>query len=138
MTSPEPIPSATSALITRTVCPGCGGPGPFKLYAEANVDPGKLDGLAFASRKDPELMHHRLVVCPRCDLLLANPIPSPDAVGQAYHDAAFDSADEARCASRTYANLVERVRSALPDTDGVLDIGTGEGSFLEELARRGR
>jgi SAM-dependent methyltransferase len=135
--TPEPPESATFAQITREVCPGCGGPGPFTLWAEAKVDPAKLNDLAFASRKAPELMHHRLVTCPRCDLLLANPIPSPDAVGQAYHDAAFDSADEARCASRTYAGLVERVRASLPDSDGVLDIGTGEGSFLAELARRG-
>ncbi len=137
MANDDPTESAVAAQVTRETCPGCGGRGPFTLFAEAKVDAARLDDLAFASRKAPELMHHRLVTCPACDLLLANPIPSPDAVGEAYHEAAFDSADEARCASRTYARLVERIRASLPDSDGVLDIGTGEGSFLEELAGRG-
>jgi SAM-dependent methyltransferase len=82
-------------------------------------------------------MHHRLVTCPACDLLFANPIPAVDAVEEAYAEASFDSADEARYASRTYASLIERIRRSLPDSHGVLDIGTGEGSFLEELGDRG-
>jgi SAM-dependent methyltransferase len=82
-------------------------------------------------------MHLRLVTCPGCDLLFANPIPKQQAVEQAYHDASFDSAEEAGHASRTYGRLIDTIRQDLPGSDGVLDIGTGEGSFLEELGSRG-
>src|SRR5258705_5716234 len=101
MTDADRADSATSAQIERATCPVCGGRGPFDLFADAQVDENRLNNLAFASRKAPELMHHRLVTCPTCDLLFANPIPSPEAVGEAYHLADFDSAEEARAASRT-------------------------------------
>ncbi len=137
MANVDPEHSAVAGHIARSACPGCGSDGPFSLHSEAKVDPKRLSELTFASRKAPELMHHRLVTCPACELLFANPIPSTDAVEHAYAEASFDSADEARYASRTYALLVDRLRRSLPDSDGVLDIGTGEGSFLEELEGRG-
>jgi SAM-dependent methyltransferase len=129
--------SATSAELERTACPGCDGKGPYSLYAEAKIDPRLVGELAFASRKSPELMHHRLVQCPDCDLLFANPIPQTTAVEQAYAEASFDSAEEAGFASRAYARLIDGIRKDLPDSAGVLDIGTGEGSFLDELTARG-
>ena len=55
--------------------PGCAATGPFPLVAEAVIDQERLGSLAFASRKAPELMHHRLVICTACDLLFADPAP---------------------------------------------------------------
>ena len=136
MTAEDHHNSATSAQIVKRLYRAAGAAGPFRLFAEAKVDPTALGDLAFASRKAPELMHHRLVTCPACDLLFANPIPATDAVEEAYAEASFDSADEARYASRTYVWLVDRIRRSLPDAEGVLDIGTGEGSFLEERRPR--
>ena len=92
-----------------------------------------LDEHAFASRKRPEHMRLRLVDCPVCDLVYASPVPSPDALAQAYEAAAFDSAEEARYAARTYAQELEDLIATLPDRRGALDIGTGEGAFLAEL-----
>ena len=42
---------------------------------EEALDPEALDELAFASRKPPEYMHLRLLECPVCDLLYADPAP---------------------------------------------------------------
>jgi SAM-dependent methyltransferase len=78
-------------------------------------------------------MRLRLVRCPVCDLVYASPVPGPDALADAYEDAAFDSAEEARYAAATYAEALQRLLPRLPDRDGALDIGTGEGAFLSEL-----
>lgn len=118
-------------------CPVCGSDDASNLFAEANFDTGKLDKYAFASRKMPEYMHHRLISCPDCDLLYANPVPTIDSLSQAYNEAAFDSAEEARFASRTYGNFLPDIVSKLPDQAGALDIGTGDGVFLEQLLSRG-
>jgi SAM-dependent methyltransferase len=107
------------------------------VFREANIDARQLDAFAFASRKIPEYMHHRLVACPSCDLLYVSPMPSLPEMETAYHEAAFDSGEEAGCASRTYAALLRRIIPSLPDRVGALDIGTGEGSFLEELLAAG-
>jgi len=118
-------------------CPLCGSTDESRVLAESNIDPAKLDAFAFASRKLPEYMHHRLVECPRCDLLYATPLPSEDQLHVAYHQAAYDSQAEAACAARTYAALVDTLAPRLPDRAGALDIGTGDGAFLAELLDRG-
>jgi SAM-dependent methyltransferase len=78
-----------------------------------------------------------LIACPVCDLLYASPAPSLEALARAYHDAGFDSGDEARYASRTYAGYLPAIIRQLPDKDGAIDIGTGDGAFLRELLAAG-
>src|SRR5262249_12036858 len=55
----------------------------------------------------------------------------------AYHEAAFDSQEEARHAATTYARFLPVIRARLKSFDGALDIGTGEGAFLRELLAAG-
>lgn len=107
------------------------------MFAEANIDHEKLDAFAFASRKVPEYMHHRLVECPTCDVLYANPVPAADDLAQAYHEAAYDSQEEARFAARAYATFLPAIKAHLPDLTGALDIGAGDGAFLQELLGEG-
>ncbi|MDB5213311.1 MAG: SAM-dependent methyltransferase [Myxococcaceae bacterium] len=118
-------------------CPLCGSTDESRVFAKADFDLSKLDAFAFASRKIPEYMHYRLVECPTCDVLYASPIPTADSLSQAYHDAAFDSQDEARYAARAYGSFLASIRPRLPDTRGALDIGAGDGAFLEELLDAG-
>ena len=118
-------------------CPVCGSDSDYRVYAEAQFDPDKLDAFAFASRKLPEYMHYRLNECQRCDSLYANPLPTEDALQRAYVDAAFDSGEEARFASLAYAEFLPRILRRIGDPRGALDIGTGDGAFLEQLERHG-
>ncbi len=59
--------------------------------------------------------------------------PSPDALVQAYAEAAFNASSESAYAAETYSNYLKRYVADLPDRDGALDIGTGDGAFLEQL-----
>jgi SAM-dependent methyltransferase len=124
------------ALVARP-CPICGSTAETQVFAESTLDPGQLDAFAFASRKLPEYMHHRLIVCPTCDLLYASPVPTASDLMQLYGTAAFDSSEEARLAARTYARFLPLIAARLPDCEGVLDVGAGDGAFLEELIGRG-
>jgi SAM-dependent methyltransferase len=119
--------------LAERACPVCGSTDDRDIFAEQQLDEAALDQFAFASRKRPEHMRLRLVRCPTCDLVYASPVPDPDALANAYEAAAFDSAEEARFAAATYRQALERLLPQLPDRDGALDIGTGEGAFLSEL-----
>ena len=132
--APEP-PAFTFELSARA-CPGCGG-NHSEPFASANVDPEALGAFAFASRKLPEYMHYALVVCKSCDLLYANPAPSQRSLEAAYRDAAFDASDESRYAALTYGKYLPQLVERLPDKGGALDIGTGDGAFLEQLLAHG-
>lgn len=118
-------------------CPVCGSADESRVFAAPNYDLAQLGRHAFASRKLPEYMHYRLVQCPTCDLVYASPVPSAEGLAQAYDEAAFDSGDEARCAARTYGRLLGPILRRLPDRATAIDVGTGDGAFLEELAAAG-
>ena len=123
--------------LTSRNCPVCDSSDRSVLFSEANFDLSRLDDFAFASRKLPEYMHWRLLECRRCDLLYASPAPAPQSLGTAYYDAAFDSGVEARYAAVTYGRFLARVKRRLVSLDGALDIGTGDGAFLEQLLDAG-
>ena len=117
-------------------CPLCGSRAEAHVLA-ARFDASRLGALSFASRKPPELMHWRLVTCASCGLVYANPAPPADVLVRAYRDAAFDAAGESRFAARTYEEVVARLLPSLPDRAGALDIGAGDGAFLERLLELG-
>ena len=123
--------------LTNRHCPICGSSEQPVLFANANVDLSKLDDFAFASRKLPEYMHWRLLECRRCDLIFASPAPAPQSLGVAYDDAAFDSGVEARYAAVTYGRFLSRIAQKLVVLEGALDIGTGDGAFLQQLLDAG-
>lgn len=115
----------------------CGSTDDSRIFAAARFDTASLGRFAFASRKRPEHMRLRLVCCPRCDLVYASPVPSAEVLARAYEGAAFDSAAESQFAARTYGDALEPLWATLPDLDGALDIGTGDGAFLGKLLDAG-
>jgi SAM-dependent methyltransferase len=117
-------------------CPLC-GPSPSRVRYEARFDAGILDDFAFASRKFPEYMHYRLIECLHCDLLYASPVFPPAEIDAAYQKASFDSSEEAAFAARTYGKLLPSLFENSADLEGALDIGTGDGAFLEVLLQKG-
>ncbi|MDQ3879722.1 MAG: class I SAM-dependent methyltransferase [Chloroflexota bacterium] len=123
--------------LSPRACPLCGSTDDSDVFAVERLHTPSLGRSAFASRKRPEHMRLRLVRCPQCDLVYATPVPAPEALARAYEAAAFDSAIEARFAARTYAEALGPLLGTLPDRDGALDIGTGDGAFLAELLDAG-
>jgi SAM-dependent methyltransferase len=117
-------------------CPLCGSREEAHVV-EAAFDPARLGTLSFASRKPPELMHWRLVTCATCGLEYANPVPAPDVLLREYREAGFDAAAESTFAAETYARVVARLLPTLPGRSGALDIGAGDGAFLERLLELG-
>jgi 2-polyprenyl-3-methyl-5-hydroxy-6-metoxy-1,4-benzoquinol methylase len=122
-------------LIPRT-CPLCGGDD-ARVLMEATLDERKLTTSAFASRKLPEYMHSRMVECNSCGMLYANPVLRPEILAGAYKDASFESGAESWLAAVTYRTLLEPHLTALPSRRSALDIGAGDGAFVEELLALG-
>ena len=118
-------------------CPVCKSTSESTVFAKADFDLERLDEFAFASRKIPEYMHYRLLSCPVCDLLYATPIPKTEILTKGYQDAAFDSSEESHYASRTYSSFLQGIMKKLPDLEGAIDIGAGDGAFLEQLLANG-
>lgn len=134
---PSALKQQDRSIWTDRDCPICGTKLRSTLFAEANVRPEELDNFAFASRKLPEYMHGRLLECGNCDLLYSSPALDPAVLADCYRDAAFDSGLESEFAARTYARLLLPLAPSLPKPLSVLDIGCGDGTFLNQLRLEG-
>ena len=66
---------------------------------------------------------------------LREPDPPVESLDDAYHDAAYDSTLEASYAAATYRTLLDRI--VLRDLRSAVDIGAGDGAFLEQLLHAG-
>ena len=108
-----------------------------KILVEQHINLEALGEYAFSSRKVPEFMHYRMIVCSNCDLAYANPVPKMGWIREKYIGAAFDASEESQYAARVYALLLQRILPALPDRIRALDIGTGDGAFLLKLLDAG-
>ena len=107
---------------------------PLLLKHKSNYQ-GKKDSFAFSSRKIPDYMHFDLYECPFCKVLIAQKVYEQTELNRQYKEADFDSSSEAQFASKTY---IKYLSETLPDfiPQKVLDIGTGEGSFLLEVLKK--
>ena len=108
-----------------------------RLVVAENIDPNKISGLSFASRKEPEFMCHRLVECPECGLIYADQPPDEVVLANSYHMADYDSSEEANDAAHSYIEAIAPTLRLLKHRDRTLEIGTGTGVFLECLAKEG-
>jgi len=118
-------------------CPVCGTPsGEARTFLDETIDPSRLNRFSFASRKEPEFFNYRMVQCASCDLVYVDTPPSQHALHQAYHQADYDSSEEANDAAAAYMRELRPVIARL-DRGAALEIGTGTGVLLEGLASAG-
>jgi SAM-dependent methyltransferase len=119
-------------------CPVCGrGAGDAALFLEASLDPGRLTGASFASRKVPEFMSYRLLRCRDCATVYAAAAPNAGVLAGAYATAEYDSSEEASLAADTYAAALAPTIAALPQGGRMLEIGTGTGALLGRMLASG-
>lgn len=115
----------------------CGSGDDSKVIAEQNLALDRLGPLSFSSRKPPEYLHYRLIRCPDCDLVYANPAPPIEELEVAYRHAGYESGSEARWAAATYARILPEVLARVPSRCAALDVGAGDGAFLRHLVDAG-
>jgi SAM-dependent methyltransferase len=118
-------------------CPVCGNTNDAHELYPQHLDPARIDGMSYASRKEPEYMSLRMVVCPECELLYAPQIPSADFLTRAYADTGYDSDSEARQAAASYAQALAGRMDLLPDRTAALEVGAGNGALLFHLRALG-
>jgi SAM-dependent methyltransferase len=125
------------ADLRSRLCPVCFAPPTnAEEYLAESIDVSRMTASSFASRKEPEYMSYRLVRCRTCQTVYAAEAPPAELLVTAYREADYDSAEEARLAAATYRRALQsefaRVRRGT-----LLEIGTGTGAFLQEVAGDG-
>ncbi|MFH0805608.1 MAG: class I SAM-dependent methyltransferase [Patescibacteria group bacterium] len=118
----------------ETHCPICGINIDYKVIYRENLP---LSETVFSTRKAPDNYHYRIVKCNRCGLLYSNPILENDQINKLYEESKFDYGAELENLKKTYGNYLKKIENLVPSKENLLDIGCGNGFFLEKALEMG-
>jgi len=117
----------------HTYCPLDGTDDADVEVYPANWDLTRLDPSVFSARRMPDRIHYRMVRNRRTGCLRADPVLDERTVLGLYRASDATGGGVSGLAADTYARLLVRVLSHLPDRRGVLEVGCGDGAFLERV-----
>ncbi len=124
-------------LLCATRCAICEREGNAVELYPANFDLESLNPSVFSARRLPDRIHYRLVKCRVCGLVRSDPIASLGLLQQLYAQSSFTYSDELADLRFTYGRYLERLDRYGARKDALLEIGCGNGFFLEEALRQG-
>ena len=130
------VVNATPAL-QATRCAICGTEGNATELFPSTLTPQAFDARTFSARRLPDRVHYRMVRCNKCGLVRSDPAADPAAVAGLYARSTFDYATEVPNLTRTYGRYLGKLDKHGAQRDGLVEVGCGNGFFLEEALRRG-
>jgi SAM-dependent methyltransferase len=120
-----------------TQCPICGPDAESDEVFPSTVVAGSFDTERFSARRLPDRVHYRMVRCRRCGLIRSDPAADFESIAELYARSGFDYQAEVANLRRTYGRYLARLDRHGAKRDGLLEVGCGNGFFLEEAVRRG-
>jgi len=127
---------ASSPGYLRTQCAICGD-GQDQILYPANFDARDLTPGIFSARRMPDRTHFRIVRCERCGLVRSDPVADPTTLAQLYAASTFDYGQEVVNLRHTYGRYLSLAKDVRPDAHDLLEVGCGNGFFLEEALAQG-
>jgi len=107
-----------------------------ELYA-ANFELAAFSPGVFSARRLPDQIHYRLVRCNTCGLVRSDPIANRALLERLYAQASFDYGQEVENLKATYRRYLDRLQDYGDVGGALLEIGCGNGFFLEEALKCG-
>jgi SAM-dependent methyltransferase len=123
--------------VRETLCPICSTEGTDREVYASNFRADDLTPETFSARRLPDRLHYRMVRCLRCGLLRSNPILPVEDLARLYARSHFTYGEEAAFTRRTYGRYLRRARRWAPGGRALLEIGCGDGFFLDEALAQG-
>jgi len=120
-----------------TRCAICQTTGQATELYPANFRFEDLTPAAFSARRSPDRLHYRLVRCQQCGLVRSDPIAPPELLERLYQASEFTYQAEVADLRHTYGRQLERISRFGARKGALLEIGCGNGFFLEEALAQG-
>jgi SAM-dependent methyltransferase len=103
----------------------------------ATLDASAFTPTVFSARRLPDRIHYRIVRCRGCGLVRSDPVVDQTLIRELYARSTFDYADEVGGLRITYGRSLARLARHGAGKDALLEIGGGNGFFLEEAVKQG-
>lgn len=108
----------------------------IELY-KARLKSSNITAATFSARRSPDKLHYRFVVCQECGLIFSDPILNKNKIIQLYKNSDFNYLVESTFVKKTYVFYLSKFLPKNRNKLRLLDIGCGNGFFLEEVEKLG-
>jgi len=123
--------------LVSTRCAICQTLGNTSELYPANFDIHSINPEIFSARRLPDRLHYRLVRCNQCGLVRSDPVAPPHVLAGLYKQSAFTYTREVENIKQTYGRYLTRLTKYGVQKNELLEIGCGNGFFLEEALAQG-
>ena len=120
-----------------TRCAICHTEGNAAEIYPSNFDFSDFNPEMFSARRLPDRIHYRMVKCNACGLVRSDPVADDATLCNLYRQSAFDYSAEVTNLRRTYGRYLDKLEAFGVRKVSLLEIGCGNGFFLEEAQTRG-
>lgn len=120
-----------------TSCPICKTSGNAQEIFAANFSVDAFNPEIFSARRLPDRIHYRMVRCLGCGLVRSDPVADAAAIAALYRQSSFDYGEEVANLQATYGRYLARLSQFGVKKSSLLEIGCGNGFFLEQAIDQG-
>ena len=126
-----------SVALHPTRCAICDTLGNASLILPAALGDKAFTPEVFSARRIPDRIHYCLVRCKSCGLIRSDPIGDPATIENLYTKSGFTYTEEIANLALTYGRYLRLLERYGIKKEALLEIGCGNGFFLEEALRQG-
>lgn len=118
-------------------CAICGTKTKKKLLYKANFKQKDINSKTFSARRQADNVHYQINRCEKCELIFSSPIFPPTEIESLYKESYFNYECQAQYLKDTYFEYLEGKLKRFDTREKLLDVGAGNGFFLEKLWEKG-
>ena len=119
-----------------TSCAICESTGNARVVFDSNINENDFTNQIYSARRLPDRRSFAWVICNSCGLYRSDPIADLD-YGNLYARSNFDYGGEIEGLKKTYLRILKRSNKLIKESSSVLEVGGGNGFFLEALIDSG-
>lgn len=123
--------------LVSTTCAICSTSDNASVLYKANVDLEAFNPAVFSARRIPDMIHYQIVRCNTCGLVRSDPVADVNVLKQLYQQSSFTYGRDTPNLTRTYGRYLRKTEKYQISKDHILEIGCGNGFFLEVALSQG-
>jgi SAM-dependent methyltransferase len=123
--------------LVSTRCAICSTENNASVLYPANFDMEAFNPDVFSARRIPDMVHYQIVRCKECGLVRSDPVADPRALKQLYEQSSFTYGQDIPNLTKTYGRYLRKLERHKISKAHLLEIGCGNGFFLEEARLQG-
>lgn len=123
--------------LVSTTCAICSTSNNAAVLYQANFDLEAFNPAVFSARRIPDMVHYQIVRCNTCGLVRSDPVADVNVLKQLYQQSSFTYSQDTPNLAKTYGRYLRKLERYKIPKHHVLEIGCGNGFFLEEALSQG-